>query len=160
VRASTRPFIAITLYLSKRKEFNVGLYNVSALSLRFTYVECVEIMAVYYLAKYRYFLIRLGLVWPASIVKFRRFGDGPFDRAYLSSTRAEAATQPLGPRKSATECALSSERLGPSKVARVKATSRFISEITHFEIIHSRIYKKKYNIKFICTSHVQCCNIT
>ena len=63
VRASTRPFTAITLYLSKRKEFDVGLYNVSALSLRFAYVEYVEIMAVYYLAKYRYFLMRLGLVW-------------------------------------------------------------------------------------------------
>lgn len=61
MRART-PFTAITLYLSKRKEFNVGLYNVSALSLRFVYVESVRVIAIYYLAKYRYFLIRPGRV--------------------------------------------------------------------------------------------------
>lgn len=61
-RANTRSFTTITLYLSKRKKFNAGLYNVSALALRFAYVEFVGVMAVYYLAKYRYFLIRPGRV--------------------------------------------------------------------------------------------------
>lgn len=114
VRASTRPFTAITLYLSKRKEFNTGLYNVSALSLRFAYVGFVGVMAVYYLAKYRYFLIRPGACGPRRSSSSGDSAMGPL--IVMRTSRAwgpEAATQPLGPRKSATECALSSERLGP-----------------------------------------------
>lgn len=117
VRASTRPFTAITLYLSKRKEFNVGLYNVSALSLRFAYVEFVGVMAVYYLVEYRYFLIRSGACGPRRSSSSGDSAMGPLivRMIALSSMDPEAATQPLGPLKIATECALSSKRLGPSK---------------------------------------------
>jgi len=111
VRASTRPFTTITLYLSKRKEFNIGLQCKGAvIKIRIRRIRWGNGRLLF--DEISIFSYSPG----ASIIKFRRFGDGPFDRAYLSSTGPEAATQPLGPRKSATECALSFERLEPSKM--------------------------------------------
>lgn len=57
-------------------------------------------MAVYYLAELSILSYSPAGVWPAPIAKFRRFGNGPFDRAHLSSTNPEATMQPLGPRAS------------------------------------------------------------
>lgn len=61
VRASEHAPISPRLhyiYHAAQREFNARLYIVSAPSLRSAYVEFVGVMAVYYLAKYRYFLVR------------------------------------------------------------------------------------------------------
>lgn len=119
------PFSAIILYLSCHDEFNTGLYNVSAQSLRFTYVKFLEIMAVYYLAKYRYFLISLRRVAHADcpvpvIRRWALWSYVPFENGPWGGV-ATFGTYPRVP--TTKHYVLIRKRLKPSKIVQIRIIS-------------------------------------